>query len=69
MSENTYDQFWANVQREHSAQNNWRLGQHYFNTLARIRPTLAADLALNGPDPFYFDYVAESTHFWVRNKW
>lgn len=64
----TYWDYVAEVGKARYLFPNWRLGQAYFNVLARLRPDLADDIRQE-VDPFYDDELVSEFARRVLENW
>lgn len=46
-----------------------RIGQHWYNSLARVRPDIAGKLVGTPTDPFYKDFVPTDFIQFVMDSW
>lgn len=67
----TFNEYVAEVTRQHTENRNWRLGQTYFNVLYEFRPDLSEQIRATKLDPFYLTESSELLVVlaWIKSHW
>lgn len=64
----TYQDFESLVSETHPGEH-IRKGQHWFNTLHRVRPDLSRAIHMTQNDPFHRDSILENARAFVTKNW